>query len=481
MLVYRYLCDIRKLVSDVSANLISQTNVSQKFMTTNKSSKQVVSVFLALLLSISSLVAVPFYASAAPTFVQVEAGTSTHGSFGSWISTFMSRPTIKGIDPESGPTGTTVTLTGKKFNDDSVVRLGRGVVSDPVVSDDGTTLTFVIPEEIGRYCPPYRSCTQIAYEVEPGDYDIRVQNNFRSSNAVPFEVTDDTTEPPSDDPVVIDSVTGPLALESGTEGTWTVAVRSESEGSLRYSVKWGDEPAVARLFGLTENVETQSSATFAHTYTEPGTYRPEFTVTDEEGNSVTKISDAVVVSDSSAIPQITSITPTSALVDGSVTITGTGFDSDSTVSVGGLAGLAVDVKSDTTIVFTVPALPAGTHALTVTDNDGTSNALDLEVLAKKGKVSISGIEAPTRLDAGETGTWTVAVNSNLSGNLRYSVDWGETTSTFARQGANVETQSSATFEHAYENPGTYHPKFTVTDEQGNTTSVKTSVFVMATE
>lgn len=390
---------------------------------TKSTSTKVTSAILAVLLSLSFSAAVP-YASAAPTFAQVQAGTSTHGFFDSWFGGFFSRPTIRSIDPNVGPTGTTVTLTGRKFNDDSVVRLGRGVVSDPVVSDNGRTLTFVIPEEMGRYCPPYRACTQIAYIVEPGDYDIRVQNGLRSSNAVSFEVTDDAPEP--NEPLTIDSIDGPTTLETGAEGSWTVNVNSESDGSLQYSVKWGDEGIMMRLSALTEELETQSSATFYHVYTEPGTYQPEFTVTDEDGNSVTEFGETVVVSDEpSDIPHVDSLTPDSGSANKTVTITGTGFDSDSTVSVGGTDAHNVDVQNNTTITFSIPNIPAGTYAVTVTDDDGTSNSVDLEVTAKKGKLSVNGIDAPTRLHVDEEGTWTLHVDSNLSGNLSYSVDWGE--------------------------------------------------------
>lgn len=449
-------------------------------MTIAKNTNKIVSAFLALLLSASFLAATPFYASAAPAFAQVEAGVSTSSSFGSWFPWFTTKPIIRSIDPESGPTGTTITLTGRRFNDDSVVRLGRGVISDTEVSDDGRMLSFVLPEEIGRYCPPFRVCTQIAYEVEPGEYDLRVQNGLRKSNIVEFEVTEDTTEPP-DEPLTIDSIEGPTALEAGAEGAWTVGVTSEDDDALQYSVKWGDEATVARLASLDEDMETQSSATFTHTYTEPGTYQPEFTVTDEDGNTVTKMGDSVVVTEDTAseIPQIVSITPDSASTGGSVTITGTGFDSDSTVSVGGTAAQSVDVQTDTTIVFTVPTIATGTHAVTVTDDDGTSNSVNLEVIVKKGTLSINGVSAPTRLDVGENGTWTLSVDSNLGGNLQYSVDWGETMTVRGLAATDTETQSSATFSHAYQTAGTYHPTFTVTDEQGNTTSASVSVIVTA--
>ena len=43
------------------------------------------------------------------------------------------------------------------------------------------------------------------------------------------------------------------------------------------------------------------------------------------------------------------------------------------------------------------------------------------------------------------------------------------------------TQASAEFTHSYENAGTYYPKFTVTDENGNSASVSASVIVVAND
>ncbi len=50
---------------------------------------------------------------------------------------------------------------------------------------------------------------------------------------------------------------------------------------------------MARLFSANDEM-TQTSATFTHAYQEAGTYTPEFTVTDENGNSA-KVSATVVV------------------------------------------------------------------------------------------------------------------------------------------------------------------------------------------
>jgi hypothetical protein len=415
---------------------------------------------------------------------------SLKASFGQWIGQwtnswrnwYTAQPVIKDTDPDAGPVGTTVTLTGKRFTDDSIVHFGTGIIKDVTVADGGDSLSFVVPEALDRYCLTQRFCDDAGIDVEADEYRITVQNGYRFSNAVTFEVTDnDGDDEPSDDgPLTITSIDGPTALELEAEGTWTVNVGHEDEGSLKYSVKWGDEGNILmRLFARDE--EIQSSATFTHTYSEAGTYQPEFTVRDSAGNTVAKLGKKVVVGDSSEVPRITSVTPRTAAVGAEVTITGSGFDDESTVSIGSRRADDVTVEHGTTITFTVPEMDAGVHPISVSDNDGTSNEIDLTVIAEeKGTLSINGIEAPTRLAVGEIGTWTVDAATNLSGPLKYSVDWG--TSAMKARGLRVldtVTQASATFTHAYDAEGTFKPKFTVTDEQGNTESVGASVVVTA--
>jgi len=436
----------------------------------------------ALIMAVMPLAGIsPRTAEAAPTAtIEREASRGFFGgALHSWRGWYHSRPVVEDIHPDEGAIGTTVTLTGKKFKDDSVIHFGRGVIDDVDVAKDGKSLSFVIPESMDQYCFSSRFCSDSVLDVEPGDYRISVWNGHRMSNTVKFEVTDTDPVPPSDGPIVINDIEGPTTLALDAEGTWTVDVESESEEPLLYSVKWGDEvDTMKRASAL--NALAVSSATFTHTYTEVGTYQPEFTVTDHDGNTVTKLGEKVVVGEEETdIPHITAISPGSGLAGISATVTGTGFDADSTVTLGNVLATDVVVASDTEITFTIPKMNAGNYAVTVTDNDGTSNGVDFKVIEKKGKVAINSILAPTRLTAGEVGTWTIEATSNLSGNLRYSVDWGESMMV-GRRALDTHTQSSATFTYAYDTAGTFHPKFTVTDEHGNSASVSASVVVAAT-
>ena len=408
-------------------------------------------------------------------FAQANSSSDWREAVSEWRSSssdnnWRRSPTINRISPDEGPVGTEVTLRGTRFSDDSIVRMGDGMITDVDASNNGRTLTFTIPDYMGEYCPPDEACTMIAHEVDPGDYEIRVVNDDeRTSNSVTFTVTGED----NGDGLAIDTIDGPTALDPGAEGSWTVNV-SGASSSLSYSVKWGDEGLMSRMMSLDEG---QASATFTHRYDEPGTYTPEFTVTNADGDTVSKQAAEVTVGDDGTV-HIDAIDPSTARASTTVTLTGHGFDGDTKVWVGRHEGQQVDVDSDTSLSFVVPAIAAGNYRVSVESDEGRSNAIALKVEAKvKGKVSVSGVDAPTRLAVDQEGTWTVKASSNTDGNLQYSVDWGDSDMNMARNMSGETTQSSASFTHSYSEPGTYHPKFTVTDEDGNKSSVSASVVV----
>lgn len=94
---------------------------------------------------------------------------------------------------------------------------------------------------------------------------------------------------------------------------------------------------------------------------------------------------------------------------------------------------------------------------------------------------ISRINGPQSLNVNQMGTWTVSVsNSNLySGNLTYSVNWGD--QPIYAYGVNSSyiypPQQNATFTHTYMQAGRYSPVFTVTNSSGQSANTSLSVVV----
>lgn len=277
--------------------------------------------------------------------------------------------------------------------------------------------------------------------------------------------------------IKITGIDAPSTLALGETGTWTVNVNSRGNASpLQYSVRWGDEGTMMRA--ASTNTAT-SSATFTHAYDVSGTYAPVFTVTDAKGRTVSLTAASVQVGTN--VAHITSLSPASGPVGTQVTLSGSGFGSTTVVRFDGATVSTSTVQSDTSITFTVPSnIATGSYPVWVTNDNGTSNKVQFNVTAPvTGRLSVNGIDAPTTLDVNEEGTWTLHANTNVSGNLYYSVVWGDE-NMMARAMSIVmpdSTQTSATFTHAYSAAGSYQPKFTITDDAGHTVSTSASVHV----
>lgn len=130
------------------------------------------------------------------------------------------------------------------------------------------------------------------------------------------------------------------------------------------------------------------------------------------------------------------------------------------------AAASTDARAATSVIVSAPAA----HVVPDASSNSSPNT---------GSLSVSGIDAPTTLVLGSIGMWTVyASETGLSGGLHYVVDWGDSNPApaFASQSA-IQTQSSATFTHVYNQAGAFQPTFTVTDDNGNTASASTSVVI----
>ena len=84
---------------------------------------------------------------------------------------------------------------------------------------------------------------------------------------------------------VISGVKGPTTLNVGEEGTWAVNASDPSNGSLSYSVVWGDEAPIYGMMAPSAKMSVPfiQTATFSHKYQTAGTYQPTFTVVNDYG------------------------------------------------------------------------------------------------------------------------------------------------------------------------------------------------------
>ncbi len=147
---------------------------------------------------------------------------------------------------------------------------------------------------------------------------------------------------PSQDVVVITSVGSPQTLNVNETGTWTVKAYDKKGGDLTYSVIWGDEVyGTAGTGTTTSNVHVQQTATFTHSYSQPGVYKPQFTVIRNivciaiypspcpEVSATTSVSVTVGSATTTPTPIISSMSSTSGPVGAQVTISGYNFTENS--------------------------------------------------------------------------------------------------------------------------------------------------------
>ncbi|WP_263092126.1 choice-of-anchor G family protein [Curtobacterium sp. RIT-PI-V] len=256
-------------------------------------------------------------------------------------------PTITALDPDNGPVagGTVVTVTGTGFTDDATVSVdGSDPIAADSVSDDGTELTFTTPAHDAGTVDV--TVTTPAGTSDPLDYTY---------NPAPAAVPTLTALDPDNGPVT----GGTVVTVSGTGFTDDSTVSVDGSDPITPDSVSDDGTELtfatpAHTAGAVPVTVTNGSGTSAPL---PYTYNP---------------APAVV-------PTISALDPDNGPAAGGtvVTVTGTGFTDDSTVSVDGSDPITPDSVSDdgTTLTFTTPAHAAGDVEVTVTTPGGTSDPL----------------------------------------------------------------------------------------------------------
>jgi hypothetical protein len=120
--------------------------------------------------------------------------------------------------------------------------------------------------------------------LQPGQYKIGVRaiNNptvYFYSQVFTITSATSTSQPP-----VISGGTFPTSLTLGQTGTWAVNASDPQNGSLSYSVNWGDVIVERASLSSTQSSFIQTS-TFTHVYKTAGTYTITFTVKNASGLS----------------------------------------------------------------------------------------------------------------------------------------------------------------------------------------------------
>jgi hypothetical protein len=247
------------------------------------------------------------------------------------------------IDPDSGPVGTKVDITGDNFaeNEDITVKYDGSDITDDVIGDASSDrrgdidFSIVIPSSTA------------------GEHTVTVSDESLSDADVTFTVEPEMSFTPSQAP---------------PEGTVTVT-----------GTGYGDRVDVDIFLGgvAVTSGETDSDGEFSIDFTVPemdeGTY--ELLAEDEDGNDDVADFTVLVGTELSVTPVTSSASP--GYVGQSVTVSGTGFKANSTVTITYtsepqvVATLESDAEGDFSATFNIPASEGGAH--TITASDGTNS------------------------------------------------------------------------------------------------------------
>jgi len=319
----------------------------------------------------------PGAAGDVPVTVTTDGGTSAPLTF-TYEAAPAGAPVLTSLTPETGPAGggTPVTITGSGFLPGSTVSVGgtTGIVPD-AIGVGGTTLTFTTPPGAA------------------GDAPVTVTNLAGTSAPLTFTYL----APPVGSPVLT-----AIAPDAGPAAGGTSVTLTGTGFTPGSTITIGDATGI---------VGTLSPDGTQLTFTTPGGTAGDVpvTVTNATGTSapLTFTYQAAPV----VAPTLTSLTPAEGPAGGGtdVTIVGTGFTGDSTVTVGTTTGIVpLSVSTDgTSLVFTTPAGAVGQADVSVTTPAGTSGTLPFTYQAAPVGAPVLATLSPTSGPAGGGTTVTV--------------------------------------------------------------------------
>ncbi len=261
------------------------------------------------------------------------------------VATIPAPPEILGVTPTSGPVegGTNIVLTGSNFLSDSTVTIGGALASDIVIVDSNT---------INAVTPP---------GIE-GSADIIVTTSAGSATlAGGFAYTGT--------PQLTELQVSPSSVNLSTIGqTQQLEVTGLfSDGSTQPLTS---DPDTSYTSGGTNVVTTTSTGLL--------TAIADGDTSVTVANGTVSVLVPVTVNTSPTPPEILGVTPNSGPIEGgtNIVITGNGFLSDSTATIGGtLAGDIVVVDSNTINAVTPPGIE-GSADIVVTTSAGSATLTD---------------------------------------------------------------------------------------------------------
>ena len=110
----------------------------------------------------------------------------------------------------------------------------------------------------------------------------------------------------------ISGVDAPTTLSVNQTGTWTIHAYDLSNGTLSYSVNWGDTSQCVYPYSCAANASAAAvvqTSTFSHSYATAGTYTVTFTVANSAGRSVSSSATVQVTGSNTTAGSLRIISP----------------------------------------------------------------------------------------------------------------------------------------------------------------------------
>ncbi|MGA9797564.1 MAG: IPT/TIG domain-containing protein [Terriglobales bacterium] len=330
--------------------------------------------------------------------------TNSTGRSGSLSSAFTytsanPAPTVSSISPNTGPIAgeTGVTITGTGFLSGATVTLG---------GNSATGVTVVSSTSITATSPAHAAGAVNVVVTNTDAQSGTLTNGYSYTNPAP-------------------TVTSITPNSGTTAGGTSVTIRGTGFLSGA-TVSLGGTAATSVTVVSATSITAKTPAHAA------GAVNVVVTNTDAQSGTLT---NGYTYTTANPAPTVTLISPNSGTTAGgtAVTITGTGFLSGATVSLGGTAATGVTVVSATSITAKTPAHASGAVNVVVTNTDAQSGTLTngYTYTSSGGGGSIAFVQVKSATP--QTASASVAVTFTTAqtlGNLNIVVvGWNDTTST----------------------------------------------------
>ncbi len=190
-------------------------------------------------------------------------------------------------DPQSGSAPLAVTFTYHPSSETGTYWIdfgdGQGQQMDvhqiycfraPCISPSVASHTYTTPGTYSAYVTAYIGC-------------MHTTPRCMIATVLLAKTTVTVTDTNSSGTPVISGFSGPVSLSVNEVGTWKIIASDPANGSLNYSILWGDESTNGAMPNKTMAPASsiQQNTSFTHSYTSAGNYTVAVTVTNAAGKS----------------------------------------------------------------------------------------------------------------------------------------------------------------------------------------------------